>query len=678
MRGSIHAKVFALIAVVAIALIIGLASFFTGRYVDATHRELDERLRIYSQLAAHELVPVLEFDDRQTLREIMASLGADEEVAAIAVYRDDGTLVGSRGELGAPDTKRIAALIHGHSTKGTVVIEMSTALVDAEIANANRGTLLVTALALALALTGAWLVGRHLAVRLGSLASMASKVVANATMESDTPFTDESSDEIGRLSGSFNTMVGRLLAAQSREIELLLENVTEGFVIVDAKGNMGAHHSAVMDRWFGSVEKGMPLWRLFAEHDPNAAAYLELGWEALFDGFLPPEVALDQFPKRLKHGESIFELVIQPIKGENGDVTSALVVLTDVTAAIRRAEVDATRGDVLALCERALADKSAVVDFVMEGDSILRVILEAERLIEMKRAVHTLKGVAGQIGAVNIAACCETIEDGMVVSETGKPRSQDVATLTTRWQALTAHLRTLFDRTSGEVYVERVDLDQLLGRVEAHAPHAELARQTKLLRLEPMQVRLDRQKQAADALAKRLGKDIEITGSAGRLRSDPAVWAPFWNAFTHVVRNAVDHGIEPVEKRLKRGKPARAKIRIDIVRSSSCVMIGATDDGGGIDWFKVAKKAVLHGLPAETPADLESALFFDGLSTCDDVNDVSGRGIGMGAIRAVTESMGGTVAIESRTGHGTTVRFTIPVTALGDAYTDISPRAVAA
>ena len=120
---------------------------------------------------------------------------------------------------------------------------------------------------------------------------------------------------------------------------------------------------------------------------------------------------------------------------------------------------------------------------------------------------------------------------------------------------------------------------------------------------------------ALEALAKRLGKDVEVIGSAGRLRSDPAVWAPFWNAFTHVVRTAIDHGIEPEAARQKRGKPGRATLRIDVVRSSSCVIIGASDDGGGNDRFKVAKKAGLHGLPAETPGDLERAHFFAGLST---------------------------------------------------------------
>ena len=160
MRGSIHAKVFAVIAVIAIALSLGLASFFTGRYVDATHRELDERLRIYSQLAARELIPVLESNDDLTLHAIFNSLAADEELSAIAVYREDGTLVGSYGSIdndGSKSKKRIAAVIQGRRTRGTVVIEMSTALVEAEIAQANRATLLVTALArLTLALFGAW------------------------------------------------------------------------------------------------------------------------------------------------------------------------------------------------------------------------------------------------------------------------------------------------------------------------------------------------------------------------------------------------------------------------------------------------------------------------------------------------------------------------------------------
>ncbi|MBX3234067.1 MAG: Hpt domain-containing protein [Labilithrix sp.] len=616
MKAGLHLQVLAVVALVAGALVLAFSVLHASRVATDDGHALERRAERYAAIAAREVGPAVARDDAGDARAVLEVIAADTELRWIAVQRADGSVLASRG---AP------AVSSARAARGPVVVEVAAS------GAAPRRPLLAAAFALAVAFTGVWLLGR------------------------------------------LRPMLARRFAARSREIELLLANVAQGFVVVDAKGRMGAHRSAVMARWFGPIEEGAAIWSLFRREDPQRAAYFELAWEAIFDGFLPVEVALEQLPKRLRHGASTFELAVRP----TGD-GHALVVLTDVTEQIEQEDAEATRSDLVALCERALVDRAAVADFVLEASALVRAIEDARTLIDRRRAIHTLKGVAAQVGASSVAAACAVIEAGVLASDEA-PRPADVARLALRWLALETRLRLLFANVpTATVHVERHDLDALVARIDAKASHAELAHRARLLRLEPMQLRVDRAKDAAVALARRLGKGVDVSGGAGALRCDSAAWTPFWSAFGHVVRNAVDHGIEATDARVRAGKPPRGRISVEVSRRDDHVVIEATDDGAGVDWPAVAKRAAERGLPHRTQRDLETAVFADGLSTMREAHEVSGHGVGLAAVRAVTEAMGGRVTIESRRGVGTTLRFVFPVATLGDAYRQAAPTALAA
>ena len=144
------------------------------------------------------------------------------------------------------------------------------------------------------------------------------------------------------------------------------------------------------------------------------------------------------------------------------------------------------------------------------------------------------------------------------------------------------------------------------------------------------------------------------------MRLDPVRFAPFWSALVHLVRNAVDHGLESPAERILAGKPAAGALVLRTLREGDDVVLEVSDDGGGIDWSAVTARARSAGLPCDTPADLEAALFHDGLSTKDGVTELSGRGVGLGAMRGVCRDLGGTLDLTTTRGHGTTWRFRIP------------------
>ena len=169
-------------------------------------------------------------------------------------------------------------------------------------------------------------------------------------------------------------------------------------------------------------------------------------------------------------------------------------------------------------------------------------------------------------------------------------------------------------------------------------------------------------------LAVTCGKEVTLEIDGADTELDRSLIETIRDPLTHLVRNAVDHGIEPPEVRVARGKPAAGRLTLRAYHESGQVMVEIRDDGGGIPVDAVRKKAVAKGLISTEQAALlpdERVLqyiFEPGFSTAAKVTDVSGRGVGMDVVRTNIEAIGGAVDIGSVPGTGTTVRVRIPLT----------------
>jgi two-component system chemotaxis sensor kinase CheA len=127
-----------------------------------------------------------------------------------------------------------------------------------------------------------------------------------------------------------------------------------------------------------------------------------------------------------------------------------------------------------------------------------------------------------------------------------------------------------------------------------------------------------------------------------------------------VVRNAIDHGLEDASERRSRGKSPAGKLVLETSVDGDEFIVAIEDDGRGIDWELVRAKAKSLGVPHATDAELAEALFADGLSTRSEVGAISGRGIGMGAVRAACHERGGTMRVGRGSRGGTRVEFRFP------------------
>ncbi len=165
-------------------------------------------------------------------------------------------------------------------------------------------------------------------------------------------------------------------------------------------------------------------------------------------------------------------------------------------------------------------------------------------------------------------------------------------------------------------------------------------------------------------LGANLGKNVRVTSEGADVLLDKNIVDKLQEPFVHLIRNAIDHGIENQEERELCGKSSKGTIRISARSEAGSLVVMVEDDGRGLAKDKIIAKAQQNGLigPQETPANWEDLIFQAGFSTSSDVSEISGRGVGMDIVRSALAHMDGSVVVQSTQGVGTTFRIDLPLT----------------
>jgi two-component system chemotaxis sensor kinase CheA len=225
-------------------------------------------------------------------------------------------------------------------------------------------------------------------------------------------------------------------------------------------------------------------------------------------------------------------------------------------------------------------------------------------------------------------------------------------------QSMLSELGNDFDLSK----VERLNsgLEQLLQNTK------ELQESVMRIRMLPISFAFNRFPRLVHDLSKKTGKDIELILKGEQTELDKTVMEQIGDPLVHLVRNAVDHGIESAEVRLANGKPEKGTIMLNAYHQGGSIVIEIKDDGGGIDREAVFNKALEKGIVDEntilTDAQTFDLLFEPGFSTAKEVSDISGRGVGMDVVKKNIQSLGGRIQVESEQGKGSTFRVNLPLT----------------
>lgn len=307
-----------------------------------------------------------------------------------------------------------------------------------------------------------------------------------------------------------------------------------------------------------------------------------------------------------------------------------------------------------------------------------------KKLSEIYRAVHTFKGAFSQIGFINIPCKLHEIESELTkISKTDYDYTNEITELFANGQCIYAFEKDIeiitdtlglnFISEKNHFYIDDEQLlkleqaSEIMENINKDLENPLITESTFIinkLRFKNIKEMMKSFPEYTLSIAEKLEKNIqpfEIEGNDVLI--DPEKYSSFIKSLVHIFRNAADHGIETPEERVQKGKEFYGRISCNILKSESYVTISIEDDGKGVDFEKIKKKALDKNIIKEsslsnlTEEDLLKLLFYDDFSTKDTVNDFSGRGYGLSSVIFELEKIKGSCKIETVLGKGTKFYF---------------------
>lgn len=467
-------------------------------------------------------------------------------------------------------------------------------------------------------------------------------------------------EELARYSSGLEVEV----ADRTSALTAILDNVTSGFLLIDANLAVLPGFTRSCHELFGAtVTAGTKLSELLRIADPRQRAQLEMSIEQIFADVFPDEVALDPVPKRFAFGDRVLRVDARIVR-RDGSVVKVLFTLNDISS-LERAQREAKDNHVLIGILREHVAFSAFAVDTRELFAASRDALPAGNQVFVRRAIHTIKGNAAAFDLDDAVTTIHAIESCAEITAAHIDEAeQSIRAFFTKHAEV---LATSYDADPDQSFdVAESSLGDLRSMIQRHPGDASFVvdrwtAQLVLKRADQLVGPLDA---FAGKLAERLDKSVAFTIRGGDTMVDARLMAPIFQSIPHMLRNAVDHGIEAREERST--KPACGRVELVIEDRGAAWALSLVDDGRGIEPDFVAAQAVFQGFlsleaAASMTRDEKLALVFqDGLSTAAIATEVSGRGVGMSAVEAAVRRQGGSIRIESTPGQGTSILLLVP------------------
>ena len=488
-----------------------------------------------------------------------------------------------------------------------------------------------------------------------------------------------------------------LLAANSeltetqRAVSNLLNNADQGFLTLSPDLLVGIQCSAACKAILGTNPAGKPITDLLYAPNPE-------GEEPPMRGILisifrdsndfTRSLKLELLPTAVHIGGKSVQASYKWLP----DSGRIMVILTDVTqTALLTATVERER-ERLEMIVLAVTEEEAFTTLINDYHQFI--VADLPQLIEqieqpstpdrIFRSLHTFKGLLAQFKFPRSPRCLHEMETALSRNKTWTVEKAIEALepevlmgeFRRDLDGVTSALGTEFIKGGARFTLSQCQLQQMeeLARKTLAgdtgktglAALRELAQCLARLRMLDVKSILSLHSRGASALASRLQKElapIRIDGDDAKLASEQ--YGDFFRTLVHVFRNAVDHGIETPDERVRADKPAAGTITCEVREHAGWLDVSIADDGKGVDRARL-EDAFLAVEPSRMQIQamsLEDLMFHDGLSSRVGANEISGRGVGLGAVKTELEKLGGTALVETELGVGTRFVFHLPITA---------------
>ena len=512
-------------------------------------------------------------------------------------------------------------------------------------------------------------------------------------------------DEIGKSLSAFNLMVEKIqhssdtVRQKTADMQAMLHNIPQGILTIMAGGEVHPEYSSYLETILetSDIAHRNAIDLLFAQSNigSDGRAQIEatlaacIGEDEMNFAF-NAHLLVNEMEWQAPSGSTkILDLRWSPIVNDNAQIDRVLLCVWDVTA-LRALEAEASAqkrelaliAEILAVSQEKFQSFMATsLDFMAENRGIIDALGAtpsqaevADAVTHLFRNLHTIKGNARTFGLVALTnavhdaeQACDALRQDAALRWNGRERAADAQ----RIDALLETYRRINEDTLGRrgpgrrgtveqyVMVKNVQVSealQLLEEIDRARPDQlrdaveKVRSRLRLLGTERLDQMLSGVLESLPSLAAELGKAVPMVSiAAGAYGVKAQICDTLRNVFMHLLRNAVDHGLETADQRRALGKPESGAIMIALDASDTGAELRLWDDGRGLALDKIRQRGLALGLIAEgeNPADedLAQLLFAPGFSTAEKVTQVSGRGVGMDAVKGFVEREGGTIAL---------------------------------
>lgn len=496
-------------------------------------------------------------------------------------------------------------------------------------------------------------------------------------------------DSLSGIQGQFIDVTKEVELSQS--VEDLLNNAGEGFLSFCSNYKVQEKYSRACAHIFGKEIVSENIWELLfpLDEDLDRRVSQKDTLDLIFSETTDIDILREVFVNEVFVNEKWLNIDYRWIpKSESNSLNRMMLIISDIT---KEKELESKLKNDEARQEcilKVVSDRDGFVDMQSEiKDIFVKANEELSKNISdidtnaLFRYFHTVKGGSAVYSFKHIVEVAHELENGLERVRSGEVeftaeyldtvRSESEILFKT-FQDSTLEMNELLGINNCEekkYNVAHSKMDMLLLDLRQHIP-TELSKHIDQLesgmKKEEIGPVLHKYKNTMLNLAESLGKNIDVVIEGEDLEVDKERLGPLFNGLIHLVRNSVDHGIEDNEIRTMSGKNENGLIKVKASDDKDGLMLTFEDDGGGVDAEAVKKSAFAKGIIDQdwidkaSEEDMIKLIFHPGFSTKQEVTDVSGRGVGMDAVKVCVEELHGVVDIETHLGEGTTFTIRIP------------------
>ncbi|AHI06279.1 chemotaxis histidine kinase [Bdellovibrio bacteriovorus W] len=475
------------------------------------------------------------------------------------------------------------------------------------------------------------------------------------------------------------------LSTLNQTLSALLDSLGQGFFIFQEDGNILNVSSKACESVLETNPQGQKIWDVL-KLPANKVDGFQKWMLTVFQELLPFEDLAPLGPELYPHtqGKHV-ALEYHPLRNSENQIKGVVVVASDITSLVEARKTAEQEKEHAKLIINMIKSKREIQRFISEADSLLADLNEELQHDDPQfdhelvfRSLHTLKGGAALFSILPLAECCHQGEQ--ILSELHHQWSLPghialkgkVFEIRDEFEKFLSETKAIIgknnvsDERQVEVAISKLNtIAKKLGNLPGGGP---LAQELLLdLAMEPVENYFTPFRESLPRLAEKLGKNLgHVEINTHGIGVIPEIYNPLFSTFIHAFRNSLDHGLEYPEERSLLGKTIEGTLKLEASLlqepSGSWLRIEIKDDGRGIDPAIIRQKLEKNGLSSQhlSDEDVLQHIFASQFSTREEVTDISGRGVGMDALKVAAEQLHGRVWVESALQKGTTICIQVP------------------